>query len=219
MRVLKTILLGSALFLCTARAETSWTGFYIGAEAGYGSGESALTFPNNNSGDSTPYDPDGAIGAVYAGYDWQMENVVIGLDADFTFGGPESDDFVPFTTGTGQTFPNTGGSSEVNWSGALRLRAGYAYDRLLPYIAVGVAVADYDYVSFENLSIYNGHESLTGWTVAIGFDYAATEHATARIEVRHSDFGDKDVDGTANIPDHLVDLAVTDVRAGIAWRF
>ena len=64
----------------------SWTGFYLGANAGWawskGDGTIAFGGPSGNfSGDGN-----GFLGGAQIGYNWQMDNWVFGLEADFQGG-------------------------------------------------------------------------------------------------------------------------------------
>src|SRR5690606_34623970 len=53
-----------------AAAPFSWTGFYIGANAGYGWGEIA------------DHEPDGWFGGGQIGFNYQVGSMVLGLEAD-----------------------------------------------------------------------------------------------------------------------------------------
>src|SRR5215213_3448971 len=57
----------------------TWTGFYIGANGGYGWGESRWNFPGGTTGDFNV--SGGAIG-VTAGYNYQIGPTVLGVEAD-----------------------------------------------------------------------------------------------------------------------------------------
>ncbi len=79
----------------------SWTGFYLGADiGGYGAGQSATTNPFPSPGFGAPpilvagvpgfgnlptthdLGGAGALGAIHAGYNWQVSNWVVGLEGD-----------------------------------------------------------------------------------------------------------------------------------------
>ena len=87
-----------------ARADGIWSGFYVGANAGYawGNADNNLTIGDglginchfcaggagNDAGlvqaaGSPGYDPKGFTGGVQLGYNWQAQNWVYGLEADF----------------------------------------------------------------------------------------------------------------------------------------
>ena len=70
-------------------AVSDWTGFYIGGNVGYSWGRSSTTqsFSDAVSGTvlgaaSTKFDLNGVIGGGQAGYNWQKDNWVFGLEGD-----------------------------------------------------------------------------------------------------------------------------------------
>lgn len=187
-----------------------WTGGYVGVQAGYAWGNSEYNDPS----DTIDYDPKGAFGGVYAGYNYQFQNnVVLGIDADLNFSGIDNS-FAPFND---QHVAN----AEVNWTGAVRGRLGYAIDRFMPYVAGGLSVAQYefdvDHNGHGNMDFEEKH-TLTGWNVGVGVDYAVTDNLLLRAEYRYSDFGSKDFNNSWS-GDADIDLATNDVRLGIAYKF
>ncbi len=132
----------------------SWTGFYAGANAGYGQGdvstsENSLTTsgallgitpgilgaPQTFGGDNRRYSVDGALGGVQIGYYRQFSNIVLGIEADWqaaNIHGTDSFDATaagPFYTGQGN----------LDWFGTLRGRVGYAFGSWMPYVTGGLA--------------------------------------------------------------------------------
>lgn len=94
-------------------AATNWTGFYVGANAGWGWGSGTFTNPN------------GALGGFQAGYNYQFANpIVVGVEADFDFSGMSA------------------GGFSVDYIGTVRARLGYALDRFLVYGTGGFAYGD-----------------------------------------------------------------------------
>src|SRR5207245_6950102 len=63
----------------------NWTGFYIGADVGYGWGRSTGTLANAAGAFPVPYslDPSGVIGGGFVGFNYQISNVVLGVEADW----------------------------------------------------------------------------------------------------------------------------------------
>lgn len=89
----------------------TWTGFYIGANAGYGWGEA----------DYSP-DVDGFIGGLQAGYNWQGAGpLVLGIEADLQYADVSSSAFT------------------LDYFGTVRARLGYAFDQFLVYGTGGFA--------------------------------------------------------------------------------
>jgi len=187
----------------------SWTGGYIGLQAGYAWGNGNVDQIGGPGFIDT--DPDGFLGGVYAGYNYQMSNnIVIGAELDVVYANVD---------GSGQVFLAPGVpagvtvTEELNWSGAARLRLGYAADRFLPYIAGGVAFGDID-ISNDNGPGSFG-DTFTGWTIGVGLDYAMTDNLLLRAEYRYTDFGSESFEDFESD----VDLKTNEVRFGIAYKF
>ncbi|TIU70392.1 MAG: porin family protein [Mesorhizobium sp.] len=189
----------------------SWTGGYIGLQAGYAWGDGSIDQIDGPGFVET--DPDGFLGGVYAGYNYQMSNnIVIGAELDFVSTGID---------GSGQIFsapgvpiPGALATEELNWSGAARLRLGYAVDRFLPYIAGGVAFGDIDISNNGGGPSFG--DTFTGWTIGVGLDYAMTDNLLLRAEYRYTDFGSESFGDPVNAD---VDLKTNEVRLGIAYKF
>jgi len=148
----------------------SWTGFYIGAHAGYGFGN---VDPKFAGGSLDNFDINGVVGGVHAGYNYQMNQFVLGVEAD-----------ADLTSLHGSTFDPVLGATDklsVPWQGSVRGRLGYAWDRFLLYGTGGVAFAD------AKLAGGNS-KGLVGWTLGAGVEYAFTDSLSGRVEYRYSDF-------------------------------
>src|SRR5579872_5028820 len=143
----------------------SWTGFYLGANAGWGwtSGNGSATLggvPGTFSGSGN-----GFLGGVQAGYNWQVSNFVLGLETDFQ--GSSGSGTVNGVAGA-TTFTGTG---KTPWFGTFRGRLGYAADRWLFYVTGGGLYGE---------STLDGVVSTTGpfsssatyltWTVGAGIE-------------------------------------------------
>lgn len=149
----------------------SWTGFYIGGQAGYGwgSGADALGLAG--------VDPKGWLAGAQAGYNYQFANhVVAGIEADIAGG--------DISAGT------LGLSSTLDLLGTVRGRLGYAFGPVLPYVTGGFAWGN-NAISIPGAS---QSQTLTGWTVGAGIEYALTEHWTAKTEYLYTDLGSKSYD-------------------------
>lgn len=192
----------------------SWNGAYLGGQIGYGWGKSTFSDVDGVGG---RLKPDGFLGGLYAGYNFDLGNsVVLGVDGDVTYNNlkkrfSETDEF-------GDTDSI---ESKLRWSGAVRARAGYAVDRFLPYIAGGVAFGQ---IKNSATSVEGGVEehfssskTHTGWTAGAGVDYAATDNVIVRLEYRYTDYGHKnfDVDGV----DTRNKFKTNEVRLGVAYKF
>jgi len=234
---MKTILLATAFILAPVGmasaadlnealpvAAYDWSGLYAGVHFGYAAGRSNFFIAGGGFGGATdlnlPLDPDGFIGGVHIGTNYQMANrFVIGAEADLTYN--KADAVIPLDANGGGF--STLLRSELKWSGAARLRVGYAFDRTLPYIAGGVAAAKYEVTAIGGsgaIQIPFHDETHVGWTVGAGVEHAFTDRWIARVEYRYSDFGSKDLSIAAGLNTATsVDLQTHDVRAGLSYKF
>jgi len=227
----------------------SWTGFYIGANAGYGgnnidqTGSASDTTPNPNFGSVfAPLGSSQTIAGFFAGgqigYNYQFaNNVVVGLEADLQWSdisgsnGAFANDFavVPFGVVSGSA------NTKVEYFGTIRARLGYAFDRFLPYITGGAAYGKVKN-SFAGAYTYTGpgpdyadfawgdaSSTSWGWTVGGGFEYAITNNWTVKTEYLYVDLGSNDI---YNAPIGRLDNAYLNgdakfhtVKAGVNYKF
>jgi outer membrane immunogenic protein len=196
----------------------SWTGGYIGGQVGYRWGDATVS--DNVSGDFSNPDPDDWLAGVYFGYNYQMaNNVVIGADADFAWTG--ADEFGELFDSAGVPYADGSGDNlELDCEGAVRARLGYAVDRFLPYIAGGVAFGrvTQEEIAAGGAVLTSDHDTLVGWTIGAGVEYAFTDNLIGRAEYRYTDFGDGDITFSDDAPGNI-DLSTNDVRLGIAYKF
>lgn len=122
----------------------TWSGFYIGANGGYGWKDPTVTFtPNdvtaNNAtcasatgGTCAPpasFGISGGLGGLQAGYNWQAnQSWLIGLEADFDWSGIKGAGVSNFLIDTVNFPPGTSNFSvtqNVEWFGTIRGRLGW----------------------------------------------------------------------------------------------
>jgi outer membrane immunogenic protein len=188
-----------------------WTGGYVGLQGGYGWGDSH----HFATGAASPtFDIDGFIGGVTAGYNYQINQVVIGVETDISYanvkgGTSESSD----TWGCGD-----GCETEVKWFGTLRGRLGYAMDNTLPYITGGLAYGGAE--ANPDIAGYGGKDTLFGWTAGAGIEHAFTPNWTVKAEYLYVDLGDVDLaDFGAPFGRGHVDVNFNTVRIGLNYKF
>ena len=136
----------------------NWSGFYIGGNVGYGWGNadtsfnplpSAVAFVNLAPTTLGP-DPQGVLGGVQAGYNWQAGKFVFGLEADIQASDIHGNAVLtPIIQNNGMPFPGAGflsASQRIDWFGTVRARAGFTpVDRLLLYVTGGLAYGNVSY--------------------------------------------------------------------------
>lgn len=161
----------------------SWTGFYIGANAGYGWASLSDTF-------GTVDGFDGFLGGVQVGYNWQGPGSpwVFGIEADIQASAQGQD-----ATGTVLGIPF---SLEVDlpWFATLRGRLGYAaWDRGLIYVTGGLAVTQLK-VSLSALgTTVTSDDTKAAWTIGAGVEHMFAPKWSAKLEYLYVDTGDTSV--------------------------
>lgn len=138
----------------------NWTGFYAGAHAGWGWGDTT-------SGDLSGY----AIGAQL-GYNHQLvSGMVLGVETDLSFSGVDG--------------ATAGGVFTADYIGTLRGRLGYAFDRILLYGTVGLAYAGGDL----RVGAFSSDQSHYGYAIGLGIEGMVTNNVSLRLEYLYTDFG------------------------------
>jgi outer membrane immunogenic protein len=165
----------------------SWTGFYVGGELGW-----IQTNPNYTTGAlllGAPFavtsgsDKNGLTYGILAGYNYQIGQLVLGVEGDFqgwTVGE------IRYTAITGDFL-----TAHSKWGGSIRGRLGYAVDRALLYMSGGAAfVSNETSIPLTGISI-GGDGTRVGWTAGAGIDYAFTNNWFAGLEYRYSQYESK----------------------------
>ncbi|HSI42491.1 MAG TPA: outer membrane protein [Xanthobacteraceae bacterium] len=209
----------------------SWTGFYIGANVGYGWAET----DNWNYGYYDSYNgggkvkPDGWFGGGQIGYNYQFtNNVVVGLEADFEFADMKDTRGYNGFWDLNDWYDAGKVTTEIESFGTIRARLGYAYDRFLPYVTGGLAwgnvkVSDrwteYDGVNdlVGETFGYSADDTLWGWTIGAGIEYAITDNWTTKIEYLYADLGSIDFNGHHWNDD--LDVTLQTVKIGVNYKF
>ncbi|MBD2746792.1 porin family protein [Microvirga sp. BT688] len=204
----------------------TWTGFYVGVQAGYAWGDSSgtMTIPTGVLPFTEDGDFDGFVGGAHVGYNVQFGSIVAGLEADVEGTGID---------GTfGRISPTTGstniGDSNITVQGSLRARLGFAFDRALIYATGGLAFANFetDYAFLDTTT--GGRDTASfddtewGWTLGAGVEYAFTNNLTARLEYRYSQFDDLSHDLTPVFTGRTSNDVETEfhtIRAGLSSKF
>ena len=239
---------GAAEAADIAPASDLWTGFYVGAQAGYlqGTGSNADLCVSANvegptegclgSGEIGPTggfdigdnNMDGVTAGGYIGYNYRIDSIVLGLEGDFNWDN---------ANGNNSVLGELSYDTSLNWDASVRARLGYVVDeRALLYVTGGPSWVDAE-VSSNLCGIirsespggnFNCGDSSTefGWQLGAGAEYAITEHLSMKAEYLHGWYGDADLDivkmsdGKMNGKYYLKqDLQTNVVRVGVAYHF
>ncbi|HYI27379.1 MAG TPA: outer membrane beta-barrel protein [Bradyrhizobium sp.] len=155
----------------------NWTGFYIGAHAGYG------------WGNSDGLDLRGGFIGGQIGYNWQgMGNPwVFGIEVDSAWA-----DF-----GRSDTFGTPAGlvsvSSNANYQGSARGRIGYAFDRTMVYVTGGVGWINNEVSINATVAPFVigavDSQMHVGGVVGAGVEHAFAPNWSGKVEYLYSAYG------------------------------
>jgi outer membrane immunogenic protein len=184
----------------------SWTGAYIGLNAGYGWGDSEVvtstvfapagyfrpsSVPAVNAAGAQTIKPNGFTGGGQIGYNWQASPVtVVGLEADFEYfglkGSSTSGAVYPCCAPTAFTINQ---SVKTDWLATFRARLGYLVTpNALIYVTGGGAVTDLKgtFIFTDTFATANESASFSstklGWTVGGGVEWTLWSGWTAKAE-------------------------------------
>ncbi|WP_353184340.1 outer membrane protein [Bosea sp. (in: a-proteobacteria)] len=174
----------------------TWTGFYVGANAGYGWGN-----VNNSFGVSVG-DLDGFVGGGQIGYNYQIGQFVLGLEADIQGADLSS----------GNNLGLVG--VKTDYFGTVRARVGVAFDRFMPYITGGWAYGNVK-TSIPSIGYSSDRSHTGGWALGGGLEYAVTNNLIAGVEYLYVDLGEKNILGAGT----KVGTDFSVVRARLSYKF
>ena len=190
----------------------SWTGFYLGAHAGWEFTDIDHTYDINTAAQHKfHYDADGFAGGVHGGKNFQTGSIVLGVEGDWSWSNAKGTGLcVAACAGTGSnpTF-------HVNSTGSLRGRAGLAVDRTLWYLTAGVAAADVKITDVLQAGRVGGIH--VGLVAGGGVEWAVTRDISFRTEYLFADYERKNYP-LVTTPDRI-GFDTSTVRAGITWHF
>lgn len=194
-----------------------WTGFYVGAQAGYGWGRDKIHDESRSTSGTSDYSDrfniDGITGGAHIGYNYQIDSWVVGLEGD-----AELED----VSGDNPDWPfGDKSTAKIRSQGSVRVRGGYVYGQTLLFAISGLALADIKTEYFDGANRDSYSKVKSGWTLGAGVECAFTEKWTARIEYRYADFG-RVTDWTATTDsgwNEHNDLTEHAVRVGVSYRF
>lgn len=175
----------------------AWAGLYLGVNGGVGWGAAGLT---DNAGAFTSGNvaQAGALAGGTIGFNWQVDTLVLGLEADLDWAGVRG-------STTGGFCATINCTTNLQWYGTVRPRVGFAWNNWMPYVTGGAAAG-----SLSNTIV-------GGWTAGIGLETKITPNWSANIEYLYSDLG------KSNFAGPPLSVAVTErfslLRAGIRYKF
>ena len=175
--MLRGMLLAAAALVATAGAAQAqepftWTGFYIGANAGYiwGEVDEPGAFPD--------IDPEGLFLAGRVGYDHQLDNNIV-LGAFL---------FAPvFFADEDQSVGAIEFEAELDWAITFAARAGYAFGNVLPFVMAGYVIGEGTGTAEGAGVDFDLTETHDGYMLGLGVDYRVSEMFSVGLSWAYSD--------------------------------
>ncbi len=217
-----------------------WTGYYAGANAGYGSsdnrhrtfcvppaGGTCAVLPGLNT------DGDGFVAGGQVGYNQQIGRFVVGGEADLQYAD------IGRTRTTSGLFPdglgglaavtNYTASQRLNYLGTARARLGMAFNQVFVFGTGGLAYGDVSvrqnvlFAVGANYAAAGGGTDV-GWAAGAGLEYGFAPNVTGKFEALYYDLGRTTVSsGAAAAPGFTrgarFDTDGVVARAGLNYRF
>jgi outer membrane immunogenic protein len=191
----------------------SWTGFYTGLNLGYGFGSSNTTVSFFDptgflTSSRSRFGVDGVLGGAQAGYNWQVDKWVWGLETDFQGTGQRGTAtyICPVTACAAGPFVDSL-TQKLDWFGTTRVRVGLvAVPDSLWYVTGGVAYGDIR--TRETISggapvqptAFIGFNTVkAGWALGGGYEGHLGGNWTWKIEYLFIDFGNVGGTGVSSI--------------------
>lgn len=205
-----------------AKAPYNWSGLYVGASSGGIWGKQEWEFASNGARTSPAFN--GYLVGGQIGYDLQIGNMVIGVEADYNWTNADG----------GESCPNRNlfsCATSIDRIGFVTGRFGFTGDRTLYYVKAGLAYSEVEARTQWNFAgnltgvpwavpdlTASDSKSVTGWVVGAGMEFAIDNRWSARGEILHYDLGsERFTVSSGSIVD--VDTTGTIGRVGINYRF
>ena len=156
----------------------SWTGFYIGGELGGAWSNGHVT--DSLFGLNVSTNRSGWLGGGVVGYNYQINNFVLGVEGDFDWTSLKA-------TGTGVFVPGVGtlqASAKTDWISTVAGRVGFAADRALFYVKGGGGWVG-NTASITNLNTgaaVSASNTNSGWLIGTGVEYAFAPNWSGKLE-------------------------------------
>jgi outer membrane immunogenic protein len=213
-----------------------WSGMYLGGVVGGAWGTNDISDPGLGIVGTAlgvpviqTVNPSGFIGGIEGGSRYQFAKLVVGWEADITWGNLNGTDATSFTSPIGPISRSI--TTDTRWVATATSTVGIAHNNWLLYGKAGVAYENVNYtdnwtVGGASLFSGTGSNSRTGWTVGTGIEWAAWQNWSVKVEYDYLDFGTKNVPlsgtlaGAVGFAPGIQDSNhINQVKAGLNYRF
>ena len=181
-----------------------WSGFYLGANGGWGSSRKCWDLRADVIGPFVPplaegcHDATGGTVGGQIGYRWQASQWVFGLEGQGNWA-----DFRGSNTSLAFATPLSAirNQSKIDAFGLITGQVGYAWNNVLLYVKGGAAVTSDNYRGIEvatGLLVDSANETRWGGAVGAGLEVGFAPNWSVGFEYNHLFMGDRDINLTAS---------------------
>ncbi len=199
---------------------SDWTGFYLGVHGGYGWGDT--TFAGRPALNARPQ---GGLGGVQAGYDWQFGPVVAGVESDLSRADIRQSSVTSNVLTIFQTGAHLPLAREIKFDDLATVRARLGYVVLPGVLAYATAGGAWGHSSGTFWGVGGSFADTWnpdgfGWAAGAGIEYRLTAHLLLRGEYLHYGFSSFSYDRGHIDPVTVNGATSIDIaRAGLSYKF
>jgi outer membrane immunogenic protein len=159
-----------------------WSGFYIGANGGWGQSHSCLDFVTAvGTVASGCGDRSGGVAGGQIGYRWQTNQFVFGLEAQGDWANLRN-------TRVSLLNPTLSTTAKTDGIGLFTGQLGWAWNASLLYVKGGAAVTSNHLDVFDSitgLGLFSASNTRWGGTVGVGYEYGFAPNWSVGVEYDH----------------------------------
>lgn len=160
-----------------AQTNTTWDGFYAGINVGGLWSSTSAAIGENGTGGGFNGTGSGFVGGVQGGYNYLFGPVLLGAEIDFqgsTMSGG-------VTGGAGPSAINA--TSTMPWFSTFRVRAGYTFGSVMPYVTGGAVWGQQRLQGFDSqFGSFDNSSNFWTYTFGGGVEGRITERWSAKLE-------------------------------------
>jgi outer membrane immunogenic protein len=221
---------GAVVLLVTPVQAGDFNGGYLGAHVGgaWGDVEVKNDSPGVNPGPFN-YNLDASFfGGGTAGYNWQHQSFLIGIEGDIGYLDPQGEGRIPSAAPS----PNYQALTlDSGFYADITARLGVTFDRTLVYAKGGYAYFDGEAMQATTKLGYapTPTDGFSGWVLGGGIEHFIAPNLSLKAEYLHFDFGTEHGYQTATLPDpptpvgfrfdNYHDVEIDTVKVGINYHF
>lgn len=227
-------------------SSSTWDGLYMGITVGASKGKANPTVHAKETTyftltDDDQIDPEAShnmdatnvAGSLFFGLNHQINNIVIGLEADVSltdYNEKYSSGDITYITAPADTF-SLSTKVKSNWAFSLRPRLGYAFKKSLLYISGGASMRKFEYdFTFSDTFLLgeyvhmNKNKWKIGWIAGVGYEYKIYDNWSLRAEYFYSSYEDiidteSDLRNYSDGFTHKLDFTEHNFRIGLSIQF